>query len=282
MPSVASARRRPRATRGGVGGGARARVRGIAPPRASDERARPFDMSSRTPVARLRATSRTTASFARRDRATRRASTRAFSTPVARADEDEKDKENGNGNARARGMDRRRALAGASLVALVSSREPEPASAKLKGGITGGVPIENFKPIPGTQPPILYYDLKGEAGTAGGAPKGSRVALHYDLKFRSVTVGTSRQGAGVTGGNPIGFTVGQPAGQSGGPFIKAFNEGIKGMGVGTLRRMIVPPEYAYGPNEVMEIPPNATVTLDMELLSVAKDPLTRQIAVEGQ
>ncbi len=168
------------------------------------------------------------------------------------------------------------------MVALVSSREPEPASAKLKGGITGGVPIENFKPIPGTQPPILYYDLKGEAGTAGGAPKGSRVALHYDLKFRSVTVGTSRQGAGVTGGNPIGFTVGQPAGQSGGPFIKAFNEGIKGMGVGTLRRMIVPPEYAYGPNEVMEIPPNATVTLDMELLSVAKDPLTRQIAVEGQ
>ena len=76
--------------------------------------------------------------------------------------------------------------------------------------------------------------------------------------------------------------MGQPAGQSGGPFIKAFNEGIKGMGVGTLRRMIVPPEYAYGPNEVMEIPPNATVTLDMELLSVAKDPLTRQIAVEGQ
>ena len=203
-------------------------------------------------------------------------------TPVARADEDEKDKENGKGNARARAMDRRRALAGASLVALVSSREPEPASAKLKGGITGGVPIENFKPIPGTQPPILYYDLKGEAGTAGGAPKGSRVALHYDLKFRSVTVGTSRQGAGVTGGNPIGFTVGQPAGQSGGPFIKAFNEGIKGMGVGTLRRMIVPPEYAYGPNEVMEIPPNATVTLDMELLSVARDPLTRQIAVEGQ
>ncbi len=102
--------------------------------------------------------------------------------------------------------------------------------------------------------------------------------MHYDLKFRSITVGTSRQGAGVTGGNPIGFTVGQPAGKPGGPFIKAFNEGIKGMGVGTVRRMIVPPEYAYGPNEVMEIPANATVTLDMELLSVAKDPITRGVA----
>ena len=108
-------------------------------------------------------------------------------------------------------------------------------------------------------------------------PKGARVAVHYDLKFRSVTVGTSRQGAGVTGGTPIGFTVGQPAGEPGGPFIQAFNEGIKGMGVGTVRRMIVPPEYAYGPNEVMEIPANGTVTLDLELLSVAKDPITRGV-----
>jgi len=134
------------------------------------------------------------------------------------------------------------------------------------------------KQIPGTNPPILYYDLKGASGATGGVPKGARVAVHYDLKFRSITVGTSRQGAGVTGGTPIGFTVGQPAGKPGGPFIKAFNEGIKGMGVGTVRRMIVPPEYAYGPNEVMEIPPNATVTLDLELLSVAKDPITRGVA----
>ena len=81
------------------------------------------------------------------------------------------------------------------------------------------------KQIPGTNPPILYYDLKGASGATGGVPKGARVAVHYDLKFRSITVGTSRQGAGVTGGTPIGFTVGQPAGKPGGPFIKAFNEG---------------------------------------------------------
>ena len=73
--------------------------------------------------------------------------------------------------------------------------------------------------IPGTNPPILYYDLQGASGATGGVPKGARVAVHYDLKFRSVTVGTSRQGAGVTGGTPIGFTVGQPAGEPGGPFI---------------------------------------------------------------
>lgn len=223
---------------------------------------------------------RQSVSSTHRDRAVRpRRVARSATRANARADEDNA-ADDDDGHRAARIVDRRRALSAMAATCAIAV-SCEPSSAKLTGGITGGVPIENFKPIPGTEPPILYYDVKGEAGTTGGAPKGSRVAVHYDLKFRSITVGTSRQGAGVTGGNPIGFTVGQPAGTSGGPFIKAFNEGIKGMGVGTVRRMIVPPEYAYGPNEVMEIPANATVTLDVELLSVAKDPLTRQIAVEG-
>jgi hypothetical protein len=34
---------------------------------------------------------------------------------------------------------------------------------------------------------------------------GARVAVHYDVKFRNVTFITSRQGVGVTGGNPVGF-----------------------------------------------------------------------------
>lgn len=93
--------------------------------------------------------------------------------------------------------------------------------------------------------------------------------MHYDVKFRRLTVATSRQGMGVTGGSPYGFQVGTPAGTPGGPFIKAFNEGIKGMGPGQLRRLIVPPEYAYGRFQVQEIPPNATLTIDIQLLSIA-------------
>ena len=41
------------------------------------------------------------------------------------------------------------------------------------------------------------------------------------------------------------------------------------MGPGQFRRLIVPPEYAYGSNQVQEIPPNATLTVDVELLSIA-------------
>ena len=127
----------------------------------------------------------------------------------------------------------------------------------------------DFKPLPGTKPPIMYADIKGGAGVEGGAKDGSRVAVHFDVKFRRITVATSRQGAGVTGGTPYGFTVGVPAGTPGGPFIACLNEGIKGMGPGQFRRLIVPPEYAYGSNQVQEIPPNATLTVDVELLSIA-------------
>ena len=113
---------------------------------------------------------------------------------------------------------------------------------------------------------------------AHDAARGSRARARAGaVRAARTWSGASSQGAGVTRGTPIGFTVGQPAGEPGGPFIQAFNEGIKGMGVGTVRRMIVPPEYAYGPNEVMEIPANGTVTLDLELLSVAKDPITRGV-----
>ena len=96
----------------------------------------------------------------------------------------------------------------------------------------------------------MYYDIKGGGSTEGGARPGQRVAVHFDVKFRRITIATSRQGAGVTGGVPYGFQVGAPAGTPGGPFIKAFNEGIKGMGPGQFRRMIVPPEYAYGNTQV--------------------------------
>ena len=129
---------------------------------------------------------------------------------------------------------------------------------------------DQFRPLPGTKPPIMYADIKGGGGgVEGGVKAGQRVAVHFDVKFRRITVATSRQGAGVTGGTPYGFTVGVPSGTPGGPFLPAFNEGIKGMGPGQFRRLIVPPEYAYGANQVQEIPPNSTLTVDIELLSIA-------------
>lgn len=90
-------------------------------------------------------------------------------------------------------------------------------------------------------------------------------------KFRSLTVSTSRQGMGVTGGNPYGFDVGVKAGTPGGPFIDGLNEGVLGMREGGQRKLIVPASLAYGKQQVQEIPPGATLTFDLELLSIKKN-----------
>ena len=103
------------------------------------------------------------------------------------------------------------------------------------------------------------------------AAAGARVATHFDVKFRSLTVGTSRSGNGVTGGVPYGWDVGVPAGKPGGPFIQGLNEGVVGMRVGGQRKLIIPAKLAYGSLQVQEIPPNSELNVDLELLSIKKD-----------
>ena len=97
--------------------------------------------------------------------------------------------------------------------------------------------------------------------------------MHYDCRILSkrLTVSTSRVGMGVTGGVPYGWDVGTKAGTPGGPFIEGLNEGVIGMRVGGQRKVIVPSALAYGPNAVQEIPPNADLEFDLELLSIKKE-----------
>jgi hypothetical protein len=178
---------------------------------------------------------------------------------------------------------RRDALAGMAGVAVLQGAAPSQAyrkgimepggKASARGGRNSPEIADSlFKPIPGTEPPIRYYDLQGGGSASGGIKDGQRVAVHYDLRWRRLTIGTSRMGMGVTGGQPYGFNVGIRAGKPGGPFINAFNEGIKGMKVGTIRRLKVPPEYGYGGKQMQEIPPNSEITLDIELMDVKRGP----------
>ena len=50
--------------------------------------------------------------------------------------------------------------------------------------------------------------------------------------------------------------------------IEGWKRGVPGMKVGGLRRLIVPPELAYGDTRKGSVPPNATLVFDIELVSV--------------
>ena len=53
--------------------------------------------------------------------------------------------------------------------------------------------------------------------------------------------------------------------------LRAFEDGLASMRVGGLRRMQVPPEYALGGEGQVNIPPNSTLVIEVELLEVRDD-----------
>jgi FKBP-type peptidyl-prolyl cis-trans isomerase len=96
-------------------------------------------------------------------------------------------------------------------------------------------------------------------GTGTEAVAGKRVTVHYVGKLADGTVFD----ASAAHGAPFSFDLGA------GRVIAGWDEGVVGMKVGGKRTLVIPPELGYGASGYPPvIPPNATLTFDIELLNV--------------
>ena len=62
---------------------------------------------------------------------------------------------------------------------------------------------------------------------------------------------------------PLGFYIG------GGRVIKGWEEGVLGMREGGKRRLIIPPDKAYGAQSNDKVPPNSTLVFDLTLAQLS-------------
>lgn len=67
---------------------------------------------------------------------------------------------------------------------------------------------------------------------------------------------------------PFVFTLGTAS------VIQGWDQGLVGMKVGGIRRLVVPPSLAYGPVRNSSIPPYATLVFEVELIGVCSGTCT--------
>ena len=114
---------------------------------------------------------------------------------------------------------------------------------------------------PSTAP---YKQTDVRVGTGPEATSGAVVTVIYTgwLYDASRLDGKGVQFDTSIGGDPFAFTLGQ------GQVIAGWDQGIAGMKVGGLRRLVIPPSLGYGPVRYGPIPPDATLVFDIELTDV--------------
>jgi FKBP-type peptidyl-prolyl cis-trans isomerase FkpA len=98
-------------------------------------------------------------------------------------------------------------------------------------------------------------------GTGATAGVGSIVVVSY-TGWLYDTGRPNGKGTQFDSGTLPAFVVGSAN------LIQGFQQGVVGMKVGGLRRLILPPELAYGSNPPSGIPVNATLVFEITLISV--------------
>jgi FKBP-type peptidyl-prolyl cis-trans isomerase FkpA len=119
-----------------------------------------------------------------------------------------------------------------------------------------GTKLQNFTPVESVSS-LQSTDLK--QGDGEEVKPGAQVTAHYTgaVAATGVIFQSSKDG-----GQPIPFSLDG--------VIKGWTDGVPGMKVGGIRRLVIPADQAYGANppEGSGIPANAVLVFDIELTAV--------------
>lgn len=108
---------------------------------------------------------------------------------------------------------------------------------------------------------VEFQAITLREGSGDPAVNGDTVSVHYTGKLEDGQTFDSS----LERGEPINFILG--AGQ----VIRGWEIGVLGMKIGEKRRIVIPPELAYGEEGVPGvIPSNAVLVFEVELMAVEK------------
>lgn len=114
--------------------------------------------------------------------------------------------------------------------------------------------------------PTSLKSIDRKVGAGALAEAGGPVLVHYTGYLYDATAIDNKGKKFDSSADrkvPFGFIVGA------GRVIKGWDEGVAGMKVGGQRTLIIPPDKGYGERGAgADIPPNATLLFDVELMSV--------------
>lgn len=128
-----------------------------------------------------------------------------------------------------------------------------------------GVAACNRSPTePSNFAPFSQVDLR--VGSGASAATGNTLTVHYTGWFynesaadqKGVQFDSSRLGA------PLTIVLGNQ------DVIAGWDQGLIGLRVGGIRRLVIPPSLAYGAARFGPIPPSATLVFEVELLEIAE------------
>jgi FKBP-type peptidyl-prolyl cis-trans isomerase len=120
---------------------------------------------------------------------------------------------------------------------------------------TLGTKTEN--PVVKTSSGLEYIEVK--EGTGEAAKAGNTVTVHYT----GWLVNGTKFDSSLDRGEPFTFPLG------GRQVIQGWDEGVAGMKIAGIRKLIIPSNLGYGERGAgRDIPPNATLIFEVQLLAI--------------